>query len=86
MACVLLFYVKFWKLLGGFMINAYLCIAKIHAVRRCLHHRWHLLYLLFIVTQPHWGSSVEHPKGLGGFACVTIATRNAAPYLLQIRL
>ena len=27
MACVPLFYVKFWKLLGGFRINAYLCTA-----------------------------------------------------------
>jgi len=39
-----------------------------------------------IVIEPHWGSSVGQPKGPGGFASAAIATRNAAPYLLQIRL
>ena len=52
------FFVKFWKLLGGFKINAYICTAKMlmryddaAAVRL-------FLYLPLCINRTHWDSSV----------------------------
>ena len=59
MACVPLFYVKFWKLLGGFRINAYLCTAKM-LMRYEGSRRFAAVFVsaIIVINRTHWDSSV----------------------------